>query len=207
MSEPPRLQLSLMQTQLSQCGSLPHTHFLYLALREAEREKPLPRRRLHAQDVICSHTNMQMHTPVYPLHAMSSMYYGIPRWHQCSFQSLNRLGIHLNPLKHAERYSSTTNQEINSVTGPQPEHSIHINIWWRQFKEKEMLFKFHVVFGECFVTAAAGRKATKHYFMMHSVRNGNKLSAFLWLFHAPFYIYSIQKASTIFWYGWCFQTV
>lgn len=97
MSEPPRLQLSLMQTQLSQSGSLPRTHFLYLALREAEREKPLPRRRLHAQDVICSHTNMQMHTPVDPLHAKSSMYYGIPRWHQCSFQSLNRLGIHLNP--------------------------------------------------------------------------------------------------------------
>lgn len=97
MSEPPRLQLSLMQTQLSQSGSLPRTHFLYLALREAEREKPLPRRRLHAQDVICSHTNMQMHTPVYTLHAVSSMYYGIPRWHQCSFQSLDRLGIHLNP--------------------------------------------------------------------------------------------------------------
>lgn len=34
--EPPRLRLSLMQTQLSQSGSLPSAHFLYLALRKAE---------------------------------------------------------------------------------------------------------------------------------------------------------------------------
>lgn len=36
--EPPRLQLSLMHTQLSQSGSLPSAHFLYLALRKAQRD-------------------------------------------------------------------------------------------------------------------------------------------------------------------------
>lgn len=37
--EAPRLQLSHMQTQLTQSGLLPSAHFLHLALRKAERER------------------------------------------------------------------------------------------------------------------------------------------------------------------------
>lgn len=136
--EPPRLQLSLMQTQLSQSGWLPSAHFLYLALRKAEREKPLPRRRLHARDVICSHTNT--HTPVYHWHAMSSTFYGIHRWYySILFKTWTGLGsTSLLPLTLNGTWGQT--QWIRSTQWL--EHSLntmfHVNIWWRQFKEKNV---------------------------------------------------------------------
>lgn len=65
--EAPRLQLSLMQTQLSQSGSLPSAHFLYLALRKAERDHcpegaSMP-------EMLSALTQTYTCTPVYAYHA------------------------------------------------------------------------------------------------------------------------------------------
>lgn len=92
--KPPRLQLSLMRTRLSQSGSPPSAHFLHLALRKAANEKPLARRRLLApRCYLLSHKHARC-TPAYCRHTMSDTLSGKHRrWYRGETASVVRLTV------------------------------------------------------------------------------------------------------------------